>query len=410
MFFDTLIVSLVSLLFPIALYLIYLAYRNNLNLKEQKLILAVSLVSSMYLIIKFKDNNAIHYLLLINIPLLISFLKKRRYVSIILSIIISLYYYFEFDLNIYLIVFEYIIYYVTYYFLIKEKLTSALVINSFVLLKGVILSLEICYLLDCNNSFFQLFFQTLLLLIVFYALAFIILNLLEKGEQIINLNSILKELEKEKIIHSSLFKITHEIKNPISVCRGYLNMMDYQNIEKVEKYNNIIKNELDRTLTIMDDFLDYTKIKVNKDIMDVTMLIEDTTQSIDSLLKHYNVNLKTDISEDEIFIDGDYNRLKQVLINIFKNSIESIKKDGLINVSLESDDNFVTITVEDNGEGMDSETLNNIMQPFFTTKPKGTGLGTCLSKEIIDSHNGTIKYESEKNKGTKVLISLPLKN
>ena len=83
-------------------------------------------------------------------------------------------------------------------------------------------------------------------------------------------------------------------------------------------------------------------------------------------------------------------------------------KNGEVFINVKIYKDKIYIQVMDKGVGI--KDIEQAIQPFFTTKPKGTGLGTCLSKEIIDSHNGTIKYESEKNKGTKVLISLPLKN
>ena len=100
-----------------------------------------------------------------------------------------------------------------------------------------------------------------------------------------NLNTAIRELEKEKVLRTSLFKMTHEIKNPIAVCKGYLSMMDYQDIEKIKKYNKIINSELTRTLDIMDNFSSWTKININKDIMDVNMLIEESLKTMEFIFK-----------------------------------------------------------------------------------------------------------------------------
>ena len=83
-----------------------------------------------------------------------------------------------------------------------------------------------------------------------------------------NINTAMKELEKEKVLRTSLFKLTHEIKNPLAVCKGYLDMLDLNNQEKVDKYIPIVKGEIERTLTLMDDYLDYTKVKINKEEVD----------------------------------------------------------------------------------------------------------------------------------------------
>ena len=116
-------------------------------------------------------------------------------------------------------------------------------------------------------------------------------------------------------------------------------------------------------------------------------------------------------TSDEIYIEGDYDRLKQVLINLIKNSIESIKKDdiGLIKLKINYTFKKVCIILEDNGIGMNKETLKRIGEPFYTTKKNGTGLGVKLSKEIVELHNGKIIYESKLGKGTMVKIFLPIK-
>ena len=106
--------------------------------------------------------------------------------------------------------------------------------------------------------------------------------------------------------------------------------------------------------------------------------------------------------DDEIFINGDYNRLSQVLINIIKNSIESINNDGKITINSKLKNNKYYLTINDNGCGMDSEVLEKIKEPFFTTKKRGSGLGVSLIYEIIEAHNAKINYESTYGKGTKV--------
>ena len=124
-----------------------------------------------------------------------------------------------------------------------------------------------------------------------------------------------------------------------------------------------------------------------------------------------NIELKTKIIDDEIYINADYNRLTQVFINLLKNSVEAIPKNkkGKIEVKEILNNNNLIISVQDNGTGMSKELLNKIKEPFYTTKPKGTGLGVSLSEEIIKAHNGTLNYESKENKYTKVIITLPLK-
>ena len=112
-------------------------------------------------------------------------------------------------------------------------------------------------------------------------------------------------------------------------------------------------------------------------------------------------------NDQEIYFNGDYERLKQVIINILKNACEACTENGKIEISSNLYKNYLDILIEDNGIGMDEETLKNIKEMFYTTKQNGTGLGVALSNEIIKSHNGELLFTSELNKGTKVTIRLP---
>ena len=138
------------------------------------------------------------------------------------------------------------------------------------------------------------------------------------------------------------------------------------------------------------------------------MLIEDVALKMESLIDNKKINLNLDLLDDELYINGDYNRLCQVIINILKNSVESIETSGNINIKTILKNKKVNLIIEDNGCGMDKETLNKISEPFFTTKKRGAGLGVSLIYEIIEAHNAKINYQSEKEKGTIVTIKIPL--
>ena len=100
--------------------------------------------------------------------------------------------------------------------------------------------------------------------------------------------------------------------------------------------------------------------------------------------------------------------MKQVLVNIFKNSVEAKSDDTTITVDINEHKDMVDIIISDTGVGMSKEVLEKIGQNFYTTKERGTGLGVSLSKEIIALHGGKIRYESTLGQGTKVYISLPV--
>ena len=408
LFFDSLIIYLIFLLFPILLYLIFLTYTKITNKKESELLFDLCLLSSVYLIIKyyiyFPDKM---FLLLVNIPLVIGIIRKRYLLSFILSIFIAFYYYKLFDFNIYFVFSEYFFYFLYFYIFNKKhkKDNSVKIINNFTFLKGIVLSYEIFYIVPNNSNIIFVIINLFLLLLIFYVICYLVVKLMEKAENILSLNKVLNELQHEKELKNSLFKITHEIKNPIAVCKGYVDMFDKKDINKCERYNEIIKNELNRTLIIMDDFMNYTKIKVKLDIIDINMLLSEVLESFSLIFKINNVDLINKVTDDEIYINGDYDRLKQVFINLIKNGIESFDgKNGKLEIKSKENNKEVIISIIDNGCGMDEEVFKNINKMFYTTKKNGTGIGLPLSNEIIKLHNGRINLYSKKGEGTTVEI------
>lgn len=410
-FFDSILLNLVCTMFPLLAYLVYLACKTDINdTRESNMIFELVMISSVFLTFKLCGDRYNNYsLILLNIPILFSYIRGKKYLALLLSFFVGVYYMSMLDYNKYMILFEYISYFVLYVVADKKESTSSKVINRFVILKAFFFSFFVFYL-DIESTFFGVFMNVFISVVVFCLCSKVYYMLLCKGEEIVNLNNSIKDLEREKTLRNALFKLTHEIKNPIAVCKGYLDMLDLDNKITSIKYLSIIKGEIDRTLVIMDDFLDYTKIKVTKNIMDVNYLLEDTISSMDSLFKKNNVNLKVCIPDDEVYIEGDYNRLKQVIVNILKNSIEARKEKTQLNitVSAKMDEKRFYICIKDNGIGMDLTELNSIGKSFYTTKVKGTGLGVLLSKEIIELHEGDIIYTSTKGRGTKVDIVLPI--
>lgn len=402
-FFEIIILDIMFIIFPLLIYLFFEAHRQNLDKKESNLFFELAILSSIYLTIKFGANNFIkHSFILLNVPLIISYLKNKDKLGVLVSIILVIYYNHFFNSNIFILILEYSIYYLIYYLLNKKDKLNNNFINLFVLIKGI-------FLIIFNlNKINEVLFMILILLVISY----IVILLFKCGEEILNLHMTIKELEKEKQIRTSLFKITHEIKNPIAVCKGYLDMFDVSNIEHSKKYIPIIKDEIKHTLIILQDFLSINKTNINKDILDINLLLDDVVDSLNLVLLEKKIKLDYLSSDDEIFIMGDYNRLKQVLVNVLKNSTEAIgtKENGLITITKKIKNNKIIIDFNDNGCGISNEDLKKLKTPFFTTKQNGTGLGVYLSNEIIEAHSGKMDYSSNIDIGTKVSIQLPIFN
>ena len=348
--------------------------------------------------------------MLFDIPLLLAFSKKKTELSIFISIVLIYYQTLFLFITPTLLIIEYIIYFIFYFYLKKNKFSFLNLIHGFIVINSFFLTIKVFFFISPTRNYYDNITYIIFLIIVIYVASFIILYFLNKGEKIVDFNNSLYAVEKEKELRASLFKVTHEIKNPIAVCKGYLDMLDVNDKKKCIKYIPIIKGEINRTLILMDDFLDYTKIKIEKEEIDLVMLLEELDQALKPLFYDRRIVINYNIPYEELYMEADYNRLKQVLINILKNAVEAkdgSKEKSIIEVVVKDLGKDVSIKIKDNGIGMTKEELDKVGQMFFTTKKKGTGLGTCLSKEIVKLHNGNITYTSKKGEWTLVNITLP---
>lgn len=407
---NIIIVNVVLITFPILLYFFYTVYANVKGINNNDLYLSFTLIISLYLCFKFGDvvsNNIV--LLFCNIPIVIAYVKKKWPIAVILSAVIILYSINVLHYNLYGVTIIKYISYATLYFVKYNKTKTRKInfINQIAILQGFFISFE--YFIQNHTSSFRSLFNIFIAVISIYTITFLILYIFKIGDDISKIYLSYKELQQDKQIKESLFKITHEIKNPIAVCKGYIDMFDINKKEESLKYISIIKSEIDRTLNILTDLSELNKVKITKDIVDINMIIEEIIDSVTLLFGDKNIIINC--SElDEIYIDGDYNKLKQVFINIFKNCYEAINDNGIINIDTSIEDKMYIIKIKDNGMGMSSETLNKIGEIFYTTKRNGTGIGVALSKQIINAHNGKLEYTSQLGVGTTAIVKIPLLN
>lgn len=401
------ILNLILITFPILVYLVLVCYRENIDNNNKDTLLTIALITSLYLCLKYIPSEInTKVLLFCNIPIVIAYMKKKHYLGIFLSIINVLYSYYVLNIEVIIMIIKYASYLGLYLCARKKNLTSDSFILSIAIIQGFFLSFEYFFkdIKVSANDFVLL----LIIVFIYYFATFSILYLFKVMDKIESLNTTIKMLEKDKKIKDALFKLTHEIKNPLAVCKGYIDMIDLNKEEKALKYISIMKQEINRSLNIISDFVEYNKIKVVKEQIDLNCLLDDVYDSFKILMTNKKIKLEYKNRDDqEIYFNGDYERLKQVIINILKNAYEACTENGKVEISSNLYKNYLDILIEDNGIGMDEETLKNIKEMFYTTKQNGTGLGVALSNEIIKSHNGELLFTSEPNKGTKVTIRLP---
>lgn len=404
--FKDIIINVILISFPILIYLVLEVYKDDVTENYNNMILSISLVSSLYLCLRFgtvTSNSKIF--LFCNIPIVVSYIKKNYTLAIILSILNILYCCKMDDMLIIITITKYSSYLLLYIVSQKRELSTNGFILSTAVLQGFFLSFEY-FFLEVHSTINDIV-VLLILVFTYYFITFFMVYIFKIIDKVQGLNQTIKLLEKDKKLKEGLFKLTHEIKNPLAVCKGYLEMFDFNKPNKSEKYIKIMTEEIDRSLNIMTDFVQFNRIKIDKQKLCINELLKEVSSSLKLVAKSKNIKLSYQETNNNIYINGDYERLKQVLINMIKNSIEAIKDEGEIKLSFSNNINYIEIEVQDNGIGMCGETLSKIKEMFYTTKECGTGLGVSLSNEIIEAHDGRLDYISKVNEGTTVKIKLP---
>lgn len=223
-------------------------------------------------------------------------------------------------------------------------------------------------------------------------------------------DEILRKSDKLKIVGQMAAGIAHEIRNPLTAIKGFLQFIEPQQSDKNKEYVDIMLRELERINFIVNEFLflskpQSVKFQENHILSIVNQVIKlMSTQSVMN-----NVEIKVNCEPDLPPIRSDENQLKQVFINLIKNAVEAMPNGGLLQIDLQRDSiNKILIVVRDQGCGIEKERLSSLGEPFYTTKEKGTGLGLMVCYKIIENHFGSVTIESEMGKGTTIKIELPV--
>ncbi len=238
----------------------------------------------------------------------------------------------------------------------------------------------------------------------------------------------LREEENEKLAELNKMKsffvssVSHELKTPLTSIRLFAELLQInRNLEETKKYEylEIIQSECDRLNRLINNVLDYSQIErgVKQYYFDEVNLIEliSTVKSVmDNQIQKNNFEFNIDIKLKQAIIYADKDSIIEVLINLISNSIKYSDTTREITISLEQSESYYVLTVADKGVGMSEDDLQHIFEAFYRAKTTstahagGAGIGLSLVKSIIIAHGGTIKAESELNKGTRFILTFPI--
>ena len=227
-------------------------------------------------------------------------------------------------------------------------------------------------------------------------------------------------IESEKMASLGMLSagIGHEINNPLNFIKGgmtslELNLEKSSDLEdfreKAQPMVKVIQEGINRTSSIVKSLSHFSRDTEQwNEKIDIHAVIENCLLMLSSQIKK-SVVLEKDFTDSIQTIKGNEGKLHQVLLNILANAVQAIDGEGIINIKTMKNRKKITISISDNGHGIEKKNLNKISDPFFTTKPPGvgTGLGLSIAYSIIKEHNGTITCKSRVNQGTTFNITLP---
>lgn len=251
-------------------------------------------------------------------------------------------------------------------------------------------------------------------MLVFSILTFgtiiILVFMIENINKQFAMNEELARSERLNVVSQLAASFAHEVRNPLTSIKGFMQLLkeDHELSPLQKNYLNIALEEINRTEAIIHEYLSLAKpTSAHHELINLSNEIKSTVELITSFTNAHNIVIHSSI-ENELYIKGKKGELKQVLINIIKNGVEATPPNGTLTILAYNQKSNHVIEIIDTGVGMTEQQIKRLGTPFYSTKDRGTGVGLSISYNIIRNMNGTIEVVSEKNKGSKFMITVPI--
>ena len=227
--------------------------------------------------------------------------------------------------------------------------------------------------------------------------------------EITKLRMELTQMDRLSLVGQMAASITHEIRNPMAVVRGFVQLIKERSPSQNDDYFQIILDELDRTNSIINDFLSLAQNRVVlKEMSFINEIIRDILPLLQADANLRGQTIEVDYDDNIPSMMLDRREIKQLLLNIARNGMEAMKGKGILHISTVRSGNSVKLNIADNGEGISQDKIKQLFEPFYTTKTQGTGLGLPLCLSIAERHNGRIDVESTEGEGTVFIVTFQL--
>ncbi len=215
--------------------------------------------------------------------------------------------------------------------------------------------------------------------------------------------------EKMSIAGQLAAGVAHEIRNPLTSMKGFLQLLQ-AGVARKEAYYNILFDEIDKIETITSELLFISKpLADNKQAESIDQMVNEVVVLLRPQASLNNIEIIWERKSSHT-VYCDRSQIKQILINLIKNAIEAMNEPGVIEITYETHRSGITLSIIDEGPGIPEDIIHKLGEPFFTTKQNGTGLGLMITKQILKHHNGKLEVFRNKEKGSTFQIQLPAKD
>ena len=244
----------------------------------------------------------------------------------------------------------------------------------------------------------------------------------EIGDLVDSIDDMAAALERStRLKNDFISSISHEIRTPLTSIKGWgetLNSIGNEDHELFSQGMEIIISETERLSVMVEDLLDFSRLEGNNELKyyfeDIDLIFEltDAVNTVQQRALKTGIKINYDAPEGKLILEGDKNRIKQVLVNILDNAIKySSASQQDINVYLNTEDKKAYVYIEDHGTGIPEDEIDKVTEKFYRASNSvyGTGIGLSISKEIMEAHGGSLSIESKLNEGTTVVLTFNLK-
>ena len=205
--------------------------------------------------------------------------------------------------------------------------------------------------------------------------------------------------------------MAHEIRNPLSSIKGFAVYFKERLSGNAEdqKTADIMIQEVERLNRVISQLIEFARpLELKREEVNLPDLINHAVALISADAQKNQIEVAIDIAANLPALEADSDKIKQVLLNIFLNSLAAMKNGGKLSIRLLPGKDNIAVIITDTGGGIEKEDLPRIYDPYFTSKPAGTGLGLAVVQKIMEAHGGAVSVESSPGRGTEVSLQFPL--